>query len=423
MSNQPRALAALALVAAAGPSPETQLKERDQASLGKLIAEYFEARRETSGQSEALEEIAEEIDKLEKKTKGVPVLSMVEDVQRALYFARDYKDSLPKGRLGDFEHDPAYGEAKVPYQVHAPRSYKSSKGPYPLVICLPDEGEGPEEHLDEHWVDAGLRETAILAACTMPAERELWTEARGAVGNALLLLRDVRNNYAVDLDGVYLAGRGASVETAVRAAEMYPHVFAGVIGRAGDMPPTSPTNFRNLPTFFAGGGANCTAFEEAAKAAGIENCTLSADAGESEILEWIREHPRVAHPLDVSLMPATRTTGSAYWIEARGFDPEEKPSLRAKIDRETNTVQVDATDIASVSLFFNDLLVDLDAPIHIVTNGVEHEIKLARRLEFALERAYISGDSGRLYTNYYYFDMPAGETDGESGTTESGAQQ
>jgi hypothetical protein len=122
-------------------------------------------------------------------------------------------------------------------------------------------------------------------------------------------------------------------------------------------------------------------------------------------------------------MPATRTTGSAYWIEARGFDPEEKPSLRAKIDRETNTVQVDATDIASVSLFFNDLLVDLDAPIHIVTNGVEHEIKLARRLEFALERAYISGDSGRLYTNYYYFDMPAGETDGESGTTESGAQQ
>jgi hypothetical protein len=417
-------LSVLALSAAAGPSPESQLKEKDQENLGKLIGEYFDAKRESSGVADSLEDLSDAIAKLEKKSKGVPVLAMVEDLQKAVYFSRKYKDSVPKGRSQSVKYPSAYDDEELEYVVHAPKSYKSSKGPYPLILCLPDSGESaPEEaqaHLDKHWTDADIREGAILAACTMPTDRATWNELKGAVGNAMLALRDVKASYAVDIDRVYIAGRGASVATAMKAAEIFPHVFAGVIGRAGDVGETRPANFRNLPTFFAGGGANCTAFEQAAKAEGIGNCTVQADATEADIWTWIQAHPRTPHPLEVTLAPVIRTSGTAYWVQARGFDPDESPYLHARVERDKNTIHIEASDIASVYVYFNDILVDMSAPIHVIANGVDHEVTLPRRLEVALEQAYTSGDGGRIYTNSHYFDLPGAATDGDS---ESGAKE
>ena len=402
------ALATLAL-AAAPPAYETKLKGRDHEKLGKLIGEYFEAKKESTGLSESMEEIGDAIAKLEKKSKGTAVLSMVEDVEAAVYFARKYKDSVPKGKMNETAYE--RGSASYPYAVHAPKTYKASKGPFPVVLCLPDKGESPKEHLDTNWMSPELRAEYIIAACEMPSDADKWADLDdlrvSGIGRALIMLRALRETYAIDVDRIFIAGKGASIDAAMRTAQVFPHVIAGVVGRAGDLGEVPVDNFRNLPTMFAGAGAGATAFAEGAKAAGHENVTIQADATEADILGWLKQHVRDPHPTEINFAPASLQGGNAYWIEANGFDPAEGPRVTARIDRDANTIHVEAENVSGLYISFNDVLVDMDAPIKVLVNGAETELELPRRLQFALDMAYDSGDAGRVYTNRHVFDVPA----------------
>lgn len=403
-------LLSLALLAGAAPlRPETELKERDHQTLGKLIGEYFDAKDKSEGISESLAAIAEAIEKLEKKTKDRPVLAMVEDLEQAIYFHQKLKDSVAKGRFEERSFKGVYGN-EIVYGLHAPKSYKSSKGPYPLVLCLPDSGEELQAYLDESWSDPGLRDEMVLAVCKLSGEPESWGKLETGIGTVMQVLKDVRDEYAIDVDRVFLAGKGVAVPLAMRVGQFFPHVFAGIVGRAGDASADlDPTNFRNLPLLFAGGGANSTAFEKAATAQGIQGCTLAPDAKEADVIAWMKEHPREANPATVTLAPRDQRMRAAYWVEVDGFEPTGAPSVKVGVERDANRVAVEASGIASVSLYFNDLIVDMGKPIEVVVNGTKQEVKLPRRLDFALDQAFRSGDCGRVYTNLYYFNVPAAE--------------
>ncbi len=408
MSMQHACVLPLAFLATAlTPAPDTLLKARDHEKLGKLVGAYYEAKLESSGISESFEELSEAIGKIEKKSKDGPFLSMVEDVAQVLYYSRKYKDTVVKGRLKEDSFEGYYGD--VEYAVHAPKAYKSSKGPFGLLLCLPDRGQSLQQHLDEDWMGS-IRDEMVLVVVGMPEDETIWPTLEGGVGNTLQVLRVVREQFALDVDRVYIAGRGASVPVAMNVGEMFPHVFAGVIGRAGDAGEgVVPTNFRNLPTFFAGGGANCTAFGEAAGEDEIESCRVEPDAKLEDILTWIKETSRDANPTRISLAPTTLTGKAAYWLELEGFDPTDGPRVDARIDREANTITVEGSQVSSVRLYLNDLLVDMDSPIKVVVNGASHELELPRRLDFTLEQAFKSGDTGRVYTNSYFFDLAARE--------------
>ena len=396
----------LLVTVAALPVPDFKLKTREQQKLGGLIGDYFDAKGpKGKGASKALDKLRAEIAKIEKKAKQ-PVLSMVDDLEEAFYYAREYKDSGTKGRVTSMNADNFFEElGDLEYVLRTPKSYRGSKGPYPLLLCLTDVGEDPKAYLTENWADSDLLANTIIVACKMPDDQEIWNLMKGGVGNAMQVFGIVLKRFAVDGDQVFLSGRGASVDTAMVLADMYPHTFAGVIGRAGDMGEHAPTNFRNLPTYFAGGGANCTAFMEQAKAEKIENCTVKADATEADIWAWMQATTRNPHPFDVSIAPTHDMGRSAYWVALEGFDPADKPSLRATIDRDTNTITVVATGVTTVMLSFNDILVDMDKPIHVSANGVKQDITLPRRLDVALNWAYDSGDRKRAYVNRYQFDL------------------
>ena len=79
---------------------------------------------------------------------------------------------------------------------------------------------------------------SCVAACPeMPANGADWLGTPG-VATALILFRTIYEEWAIDFDQVYLAGRGAGVEAALSIAGKFPERFAGVIGRAGDAGPT-----------------------------------------------------------------------------------------------------------------------------------------------------------------------------------------
>ena len=170
-----------ALVGPTTRAPETFFKERDHEKLGKLIGEYFDAKRSSSGITESFQEVTEAVEKLEKKTKGTPLLALVEDWEASLYFAREYKSSVPKGRVSEEEHGDGFT-----YAVHAPKKYKPSKGPYPLILCLPDEGASPTEHLDTNWADAAVRDGAVTQRKVVIDSAEAAIEAQiGRAGEEL----------------------------------------------------------------------------------------------------------------------------------------------------------------------------------------------------------------------------------------------
>ena len=398
--------ALLLLTAAAPPQPEMVFKSRDHQKLGKLIGDYYEAKSEQSGISDAREKLEKAIAKLMKK-KDVSFLSMVEDLEEALYFSREYKGSVPKGRVTDESLENVFdGMPEVEYAVHAPKSYKASNGPFPMLLCFTDAGESPADHIKKKWLEGDLLGGVILAACKMPDDESVWGDIRGGLGNAMQVLSSMKRQYAIDGDQVFVAGNGSSVPTAVKLAATFPDLFSGVIGRAGDMDEIAPTNFRNVSTFFAGGGANCTTFEKAAKDAEITNCTIKADATEADIWKWMQATRRNPHPLDVTLAPIDDVGRGAYWITIDRFDPAEEPTLRATIDREANSITLVGSGIGGVNLYFNDALINLDETIVVMANGVRHELVMTRRLDFALDWCYEIGDRTRAYVNSYSFDLP-----------------
>jgi hypothetical protein len=227
----------------------------------------------------------------------------------------------------------------------------------------------------------------------------------------MLSLKSAKLTHAVDVDRVFLAGFGEGVDAAMRISALFPHVFAGVIGRAGDIKGMEPTNFRNLPTFFAGGGEKCTAFEARAKEEGIENVRVEAAATEADLWEWMRAGGRHSNPAEVSLAPTHLNNRQAYWLTISGFDLDSGPRVHARIDRESNTIHIDGEGISTVTVYFNDLLVDLSKAVTVVCNGLENEDYIPPNLKTMIDIAYSSGDSGRVYVGSHTYDLPQGATE------------
>ncbi len=173
-----------ALIAAASPL-EVQLKEKDQEALGKEIRTYCDAYDKTEGVAEALRELGESIakhnKKLSKKAKtDIDLLASPEDLAAMFALSKEYPKRSPSGKVNDFSADTFLGEP-VQYELHAPKGYKASKGALPLILIVPDEGEKPEEHLNEDWTLGDLRNNAVIAALVMPKDPSLWSKRGGDV--------------------------------------------------------------------------------------------------------------------------------------------------------------------------------------------------------------------------------------------------
>lgn len=413
-------LASVALASVSGlawsPAPVDQLlKTGDHESLGKQIGAFIEASQNNKGIDKAQAGVSDELDRIKKKLKGRDPLSLTEDLGRALWESFGYEPKgVRKGKVSAFTVPvPFYGEkATLEFAVYAPAKY-NHKQPYPLILCIPEKGAKVEAHLTEKWAADVLRESVILAACPMPEDAAMWTETggkdkHGGVANLLTVMKEMTRSYAIDYDRVYLAGRGEGVAAAVTIASRYPDRFAGVIGRAGDVGDTAPDNFKNLPTFFAGAGAGATAFAEKVDKAGYANCVLKPEGQEADISAWIHDHPRVSNPASLYLVPGTPIPNKAYWIEVPPFDGLGVAFVKATIDRATNTVAVDGEGVNAVTLYFNDLLVDLDKPVKVTCNGAEHIDLIPRSLPTMLSLMYNSrSDPGKVYVATKTYDLPA----------------
>jgi len=412
--------------AGAGPAAEEVLKSTDHSKLGGKIAAWIEANREVRGIADAEQEVRDELEKWGKKKvaggRHPLALNLTEDLGRALWQSYEYDrvKGIRKGKVATFEIESAHYKTTFEYALHAPSKYNARSEGYPLILCIPDAGESVTDHLTERWViDSDIKDSAILAAIPMPEKQEDWGTrgAEGQPGGAGILLYvfgDVSRRYAIDFNRVYLAGRGVGVEAAMRIAAMSADRFAGVIGCAGDAADMPIDNFQNLPSFFTGAGRRATDFAKKLDEAGIGNATLKPDGLTQHVWAWIQDHPRVSNPERVVLLAGAPFPRSAYWLEVPASEDRSKTRVQASIDRAENRITIEAVGVVSVTLFFNDLLVDMDRPIKVVCNGVENEDQIPRNLTTML--GLIQGsrsDPGKLYTASKRYDIPAPPSKGE----------
>ncbi|MBJ01661.1 MAG: hypothetical protein CMK00_02180 [Planctomycetes bacterium] len=415
------AFGSLALLPVA-PQQEQLLKESDHKKVGKEIASCIEAKNEAKGQLKAEEKLRDAIEKWGKKKpfKGKDPLFATSDLAACLWHAKEYdRKKVTKGKVDTRNvENPPFGY-DIEYCVWAPSKYKSKSGPYPLVLCLPDAGQRPFDHLTEDWVNNELRSTVILAAISMPEEVSAWTEVGGSgspggYANLMMTFKEVTENYAVDFDKIFIAGKGAGVAAALELAQFSPDRFAGVIGVAGDAGDTRHDNFQNLPVYFAGAGQNATAFSEAMEEAGFAEAVVNPAGKEDDIFAWMMGTSRDSNPAEVSLTPQLPSPNKAYWVEVPKTEEIEGRAIHAKIDRATNEITITAKHVSSVTLFLNDELVDLDMPVTVTCNGVQNKDVIPRNFTTMMRLIYSArNDSGRFYTAMRTYDVPKAAGDEE----------
>lgn len=409
--HNPKLVAALVLAGSAAslgsPTEEPVLREADHKKLGKLVAAYWEAKSEKKGIQAAFEKLDETIEKSQKKVKDdrdlIGAVADWKEIFRYATFEGLDERGMKKGKLESTEGDGPVGTAR--YCYHVSRKYLTKKGPYPLVLVVPDEGVDPAAYLDEAWNDEGMRDAAILVGLDMEGAGDDWSGEAGLY-HVMNVFAVVKDEFALDYDRVFLAGAGKGFAAAVATASAFPQLFTGIIAH-GTVEPADARNLRNMPSLIVGGGAGGQTFRDQVAELGFDNCEVSDEATPADVWAWIEGRKRDPYPQRITFAPITPGARGAHWLRVDDFDLAEGPWVDAVADRESNTITIDADEISFVEVMLNDELVDMDEPVKIVVNGTTHEELVARNKRTMIDLAFDQGDWARVFTNALRFDVPS----------------
>jgi poly(3-hydroxybutyrate) depolymerase len=309
-----------------------------------------------------------------------------------------------RGKIATSRVDVAGDKLSLTHRVPS----RIGKDPYPLIITIPDAGIEPERHLETLFTQADQLENALVIAVQMPVNADVWNsfapQEESGVGSVMTTYGAALQALPVDMNRVFLDGTGAGGGAAFATAAAFPHLFAGVIAR-GEGTPGAPANFGHIATLFMGGGDAAQGFADALRGLGYENCTLNAEGGEADVWAWIKEQKRTPYPAELAFAPSSAYTRTSYWVSVEGVDVDGGAKLNARVDREANTIDIQAEGIESLRIYFNDRLVDMDRPVRVVINGVASEAVVARNAKTLLDLVYQSGDWGRVFTNMQPYDV------------------
>jgi len=353
------------------PQEKPVLKTGDRNKLAKTVGTWIQAKisKDYEKALDAFADAEKASASVQKKLKKKPLFSLVSDWEAILDSARKFPTrGLKKGKV----ENASVGEET--YGLRLPKSYRPTKTSYPAILLLPDSGSAPMDAIQALPADV-LAQWVVIAPDLrdVPTDQVLELKGRTRIlrsfGSAGLRIRLDRNR-------ICILGQGSNAATAITYAALLPHFFsaAGVVGDAS-LTEEQKNDLQWVPF---------QAF---------------ADAGEA--CKWFLEQkPRIPYPSSFQHTLTQPWAGRAYWVQALRFEPsgaadgKEKPaSMKVSVDRASNTIRLDCTNIYEVALYLNDEILDLSKPIHVVRNGTDFEYQATRSLSTLLNNYVRTGDA------------------------------
>lgn len=384
------------------------LKAGDQKKLVKSLREYFEAKDKDRKVLDAQEEFTDLVTSLHKRLEpNALIKNMVDFEQACLLAGGDYKDNVKsKGKVVEQDFTGVWDDT-IAYSVHAPKEYKVKDGPWPCVLVIPDGSVDLANSLQEEWVGSAMAKNAIVAVVGMPADPEAWNQwgeagsdrepgTPGGIASTFQVLRELKSNYFIDPNRTILLGHGQGTAPTVDIAARFPHLFSSVVLISGDPGDTPAVNFSNLPTYIVSGGGGTTVFQDQIKELGYDNSVFESKVDMDAMWTWAMEHPRNPIPDRIVYSPLAKFAGTAYWLRVSGFSLEAGSQIEAKVDRANNLIEIAGEGFFDIEISYNDRLLDLDRPVRVVINGIEHESELKRSIVGMVNRFYNANDPMRL---------------------------
>lgn len=408
-----------AALAAAPWQAEQQLKDNALKKLAKPLGEMLQATVEGKDGTKAQAAFRKEVEKVDKKLKDTELLALPADLARMIWLSNNYeKNKIAKKATGKIEtRTEDFNGMPVEYAIWTPSKYKPKTQAYPLIITIPAEGENPERHISERWTHGDLLDEAIIACPKMPGDSKTWEDSPG-VAATLLTLRYVTENWGVDPNRVFLGGRERGGEAAIAITEMFPKLFAGAFAWAADAGEgIRPENLMHVPVFISGGGNASSGLEERNKAVeGAAPVTLDPDGGAPEIHAWMKDLTRANYPDKVTIIQGEKLPTGAYWLSFDRVPPGSEARLDGVLDRETNTITLTGKGILSATVWFSDGMLDLDKPVKVIANGVEHVDQFQRNMnKFVASIESADSDGGRVFVASKIYNFPPAASSDDKG--------
>ncbi|MFN0006347.1 MAG: hypothetical protein ACKVXR_00440 [Planctomycetota bacterium] len=352
--------------------------------LASALAAHAQAREAGRGSEAA----RAELEKLTKERTGWNPLRDSQTLGRAWQLARGSAVERPDKIITEVVEPGSFGGAGLALTYRLPKGYAPAKTRYPLILAIPDFDEEPAAHLLAQWKLPAILDGAILVSPAMPSRREDWARVAvngrpGGLAHVLTAVRVASERFAVDFERIYVVGRGKGVPAALAAGNTTPQRFAGVVGRAGVAGELGPENFVTLPILLLGSGASGSELERKAKALGIDTVTLLAEGGEKELWSWMQENARHSAPEKVTVMPGDPFPTRVAWLQISPSAHDAR--VTGRIERETNTIQIESHGAHKATVLLHDGLLDLDRPVRFLCNGIEQSGAVTRSLSTALD--------------------------------------
>ncbi len=354
----------------------------------------------------------------------------IEAVSRIIREGRTYQ-SRPIGMLPS-EQIVVRGRS-YPLSLFVPASYETTKS-YALLVCLHGYGFTGEEYV-ERW-RARMGEDYLLACPTYPSGAWFTRYAEELV---LETIRDIRRQYHIDPDRIFLTGMSNGGIGAWLIGMHHAPVFAGIAPMASgldDVLMPFLANLRNTPLYIIHGAKDQVMPVDLSRSIAKELDALGYPyvyrehhrehpiAGGHyfpkeelpDLVAWFDHRRREPVPPSVTLVRDASHFQPFDWVRIDSTDPiaafsddlvdkrdeRIKGRVYARLDASivgSNRVEVKVERVQRYSLFLSDQLIDFSKPLTVLTNGrLSFEGTVTPSVETLLRQARLRQDPERFFS-------------------------
>ncbi|MCE9635418.1 MAG: hypothetical protein K8T90_06905 [Planctomycetes bacterium] len=408
-----------------GVARAADVKVPDDANLKAVIKKLYSKVdfEDSIGRTAAVEELNGILGKAkDKKNSALKYTGWWSDQIREAIYAGDKLVKVP-GKTKDiaktevelFPNGDDKPSGKVTIAYRGPSAYSKGK-PTPMLISLVDAKTDPEAYLAKSWVGIADMAKEWILVCVAESDVFDVTKDKAAVSRVASRMMHM---YNVDPNRIFLEGVGPSCKSAeISASLSMPDRLAGLVLRnPGESPITDNLNlFTTVVVKGPEGNEKATAVFAKVKAAlgeehAVELTTAdvaSVDGQCQGLADWLkaakpRETPRNftwTATFDKDNLCPNVVAGNVWIISPT--KREEATKLKVTFSRDTNTVDIQATNLGEYSVLMNDDLLDLDKEVAIFVNGTLAVKKVFdRKVQEMIARADDFFEWGILYPAQY----------------------